>query len=75
MFTQAVDVVMSKNIASIKCLQENLRIGWLRSSAILDQMEAVGIIGPLNEDRPREILMTKRQWKAIEPQCTDELPF
>ena len=53
----AVDTVMSTGIASASGLQRRLRVGFSRASRLIDMMEMMGIVGPADGSKPREILV------------------
>jgi S-DNA-T family DNA segregation ATPase FtsK/SpoIIIE len=56
-FDEAVQVVREAHKASISMLQRRLRIGYTRAARVVDQMEAMGIIGPAQSgSQPREVL-------------------
>lgn len=56
-FEEAVQVVREAHKASISMLQRRLRIGYTRAARVVDQMEAMGIIGPAQSgSQPREVL-------------------
>jgi S-DNA-T family DNA segregation ATPase FtsK/SpoIIIE len=56
-FEEAVEVVREARKASISMLQRRLRIGYTRAARVVDQMEAMGIIGPAQSgSQPREVL-------------------
>lgn len=75
MFQEVVDEVFANGDTSPRALQQRFRIGWARACFILDQMEAIGIVGPTDGTKPRRILISKKQWRAIRSQCTNQLPF
>lgn len=54
---EAVDTVMTTGIASASGLQRRLRVGFSRASRLIDMMEQIGIVGPADGARPREILV------------------
>ena len=54
---EAVETVMSTGIASASGLQRRLRVGFSRASRLIDMMEQLGIVGPADGARPREILV------------------
>ena len=37
-----------------------------RSSALVDQMEQLGIVGPFEGSKPRQVLITKQQWQEMQ---------
>jgi S-DNA-T family DNA segregation ATPase FtsK/SpoIIIE len=56
-FDEAVQIVREAHKASISMLQRRLRIGYTRAARVVDQMEAMGIIGPAQSgSQPREVL-------------------
>jgi S-DNA-T family DNA segregation ATPase FtsK/SpoIIIE len=56
-FDDAVQIVREAHKASISMLQRRLRIGYTRAARVIDQMEAMGIIGPAQSgSQPREVL-------------------
>ena len=42
-------------------LQRRFRIGYTRAGRLMDTMETMGIVGPAEGAKPREIRMTKEQ--------------
>ena len=63
MFPYAVDIVLETGQASVSMLQRRLHLGYTRSARLIDEMEEKGIIGPFRGSRPRELLITKKQWE------------
>jgi len=39
-------------------VQRKLRVGYNRAARIIDDLERVGIVGPADGSKPREILVT-----------------
>ena len=58
---EAVELVMSTNIASASSFQRRYHIGYSRAGRLLDTMEQLGIVGPPQGSKPREILVTESQ--------------
>lgn len=54
---EAVGTVLTTGIASASGLQRRLRVGFSRASRLIDMMEQIGIVGPADGSRPREILV------------------
>jgi S-DNA-T family DNA segregation ATPase FtsK/SpoIIIE len=57
---QAIEIILSSAQASISMLQRRLRIGYTRAARLLDIMERMGIVGPPNGSKPRDILVAHR---------------
>lgn len=57
LLAEAVDTVMQTGIASASGLQRRLRVGFSRAGRLIDMMEQLGIVGPADGSRPREILV------------------
>jgi DNA segregation ATPase FtsK/SpoIIIE, S-DNA-T family len=54
---QAIDVVRSSQRASASLIQRRLRIGYPRAARLIDDMEALGVVGPAQgAGREREVL-------------------
>jgi len=62
---EAVEVFLEIGQASASMLQRRLRLGYSRAARIVDEMEKLGIVGPFQGSKPREILVTKEQWEAM----------
>lgn len=59
----AVKVVVEAGQASASLVQRRLRLGYVRAGRIIDQMEELGIVGPHEGSKPRQVLMTYSQWQ------------
>ena len=47
-------------------LQRRLKLGYSRAARIVDQMEEIGVVGPFEGSKPRQILITKEQWQEMQ---------
>ena len=63
---QAVDVVLEAKQASVSMLQRRLKLGYSRAARIVDQMEEIGVVGPFEGSKPRQLLVTKEQWMEMQ---------
>lgn len=63
---QAVDVIFDTKQASVSMLQRRLKLGYSRAARIVDQMEELGIIGPFEGSKPRQIIITREQWMEMQ---------
>ena len=57
LYDQAVQVVMETRKASISGVQRRLKIGYNRAARMVESMEEAGIVGPLQPNGTREILV------------------
>ena len=57
---------MENHQASASLLQRRLKLGYARAARIVDQMEEIGVVGPFEGSKPRQVLMTKQQWQEIQ---------
>ena len=57
LYDQAVQVVMDTRKASISGVQRRLKIGYNRAARMVESMEAAGLVGPLQSNGAREILV------------------
>ena len=58
LYDQAVQVVMETRKASISGVQRRLKIGYNRAARMVESMEAAGLVGPLQSNGSREILVS-----------------
>ncbi len=62
----AVEVILETGQASVSMLQRRLKLGYARAARIVDEMEEKGIVGPFEGSKPRQLLITKEQWQAMQ---------
>jgi S-DNA-T family DNA segregation ATPase FtsK/SpoIIIE len=56
LYDQAVRIVTETRRASISGVQRRLKIGYNRAARMIEEMEAAGIVGPLQPNGNREVL-------------------
>lgn len=62
MMEEAIKVVVEAGQASTSLLQRRLRLGYARAGRLIDEMEQMGIVGPHEGSKPRQVLLTHQQW-------------
>ena len=62
----AVEVILETGQASVSMLQRRLKLGYARAARIVDEMEERGLVGPFEGSKPRQLLVTKEQWQAMQ---------
>ena len=58
----AIKCVIEAGQASTSLLQRRLRLGYARAGRLIDEMEQMGIVGPHEGSKPRQVLMTYQQY-------------
>ena len=58
LYNDVVEFVITSGKASASLLQRRFKIGYNRAARLVDLLEEGGIIGPQNESKPREVLVT-----------------
>lgn len=58
LFDEVARLVVSSGLASTSSLQRRYSIGYNRAGKIMDQLEAVGIVGPSREGKARTVLVS-----------------
>lgn len=61
MLKSAIEFVVESGQASTSMLQRKLKLGYARAARIMDTMADMGIIGPYNGAKPRDVLITMEQ--------------
>ena len=62
MIDEAIKVVVEAGQASTSLLQRRLRLGYARAGRLIDELEQLGVVGPHEGSKPRQVLMTYAQW-------------
>jgi S-DNA-T family DNA segregation ATPase FtsK/SpoIIIE len=58
LYDEAVRIVTETRRASISAVQRRLRIGYNRAARMIEEMEQAGIVGPLQSNGSREVLVS-----------------
>lgn len=56
LYKEAARIIVSNNHGSTSMIQRRLKLGYNRAGRIMDQLEAIGIVGPAEGSKPREVL-------------------
>lgn len=59
---EAIRVVIEAGQASTSLLQRRLKVGYARAGRMVDDMEQMGIVGPHQGSKPRDVLITYNEW-------------
>jgi len=66
MLPQAVEVVLETKSCSVSMLQRRVKLGYSRAARIVDQMEELGIVGPYEGAKPRQVIIDREGWTNIQ---------
>ncbi len=61
-FVAAVEIAIKLGQISTSKIQTKLRIGFQKASNYIEKMEELGIVGPSNGSKPRDVLITADQF-------------
>lgn len=59
---EAIEYVVEAGQASTSALQRRFKLGYGRAARLIDIMEQMGVVGPFEGSKPRQVLMTKQEW-------------
>lgn len=58
-FEDAVDLIKDQETVSISQIQRKFRVGYNRAARIIDDLEALGYIGPADGSKPRQVYINE----------------
>ena len=58
MFVDSARIIVINQQGSASLLQRKLKLGYNRAGRIVDQLEAMGIIGAFQGSKPRDVIYT-----------------
>ncbi|MCC6727248.1 MAG: DNA translocase FtsK [Saprospiraceae bacterium] len=61
MLVEAARLVVQSQHGSTSMIQRRLKLGYNRAGRIMDQLEAIGVVGPAEGSKPREVLLYDEQ--------------
>lgn len=62
---KSVAVAIELKQISVSNLQRRVKLGYSRAARIMDQMEELGVVGPYNGAKPREVIVDEAKWHEI----------
>lgn len=62
LFEEAIEFVIETGQASTSMLQRHFRLGYARAGRLMDEMEHLGVVGPHQGAKSREVFMTYEEW-------------
>jgi len=71
MMPDAIKCIVEAGQASTSLLQRRLRLGYARAGRLIDEMEQMGVVGPRDGSKPRQVLITYQQWLEMSMQKPD----
>jgi S-DNA-T family DNA segregation ATPase FtsK/SpoIIIE len=57
MFEEAARLVIQNQHGSTSMIQRRLKLGYNRAGRIMDQLQSIGVVGPAEGSKPRDVLM------------------
>ena len=64
-FRKCAMFIASQTSASITSMQRNFSLGFNKAGRYMDQMQRLGIVGPANGAKPRQVLMSPDQVERL----------
>lgn len=59
LLSEAIEIIVNEQTASVSLLQRKLKIGYARAGRIIDQLEQRGLIGGYEGSKPRKVLVDR----------------
>lgn len=67
----AIEMVVEAGQASTSMIQRRLKVGYARAGRLVDEMEQMGIVGPFEGSKPRQVLISKERWYEMKLQQSE----
>ncbi len=62
---EAAELVVSSRMGSTSNIQRRLKVGYARAGRIMDQLEELGVVGPANGSKPREVYVDELELESL----------
>lgn len=62
---EAAELVVSSRMGSTSNIQRRLKVGYARAGRIMDQLEELGVVGPANGSKPREVYLDELELESL----------
>lgn len=62
---EAIECIINIGFASPSLIQRRFKVGYARAGRIIDQLEFLGIISGYNGSKPRDVLITRDEFKEL----------
>ena len=62
----AAELAFEYKQLSASFLQRKLKLGYSRASRVIDALESAGLISPADGSKPRQLLLTRTEWDAMQ---------
>ena len=61
-----VSLALDRQSISVGDIQRELKVGYTQAARWMEDMEALGIVGPYQGDKPRNVLFARENWPGLE---------
>jgi S-DNA-T family DNA segregation ATPase FtsK/SpoIIIE len=65
MLRAAIELAVEAGKISTSLIQRRLSLGYGRAAKLIDQMQDMGIVGPQEGQKPRNVLITASEWAEM----------
>ena len=66
MLKPAIQLAVESGKISTSLIQRRLQLGYGRAAKLIDTMEKMGIVGPPQGQKPRDVLISKQEYMEME---------